>query len=171
MKNKETQLQYQKEFNSLLQIVVERYKRLHNACFINKFNRNQIFTKLKAKIALDFICNTDFLTNSPHNCTRIITYCLNFAQINCTLSFEELRSLINEAHSTLLIPLPQDPLEIDQPIQQILPFPLPIQDRKFTRATLLALRKIFTFKKLPDSYFLTVLEPLPDDLAKLHAEI
>ena len=170
-KNKEIQPQHQKEFNSLLQIAIEKYKRLHNVQFINKFNRDQIYSKLKTKLALDYICNLDFVTNDPHTCTRIMTYCLNFARISCSLEFEDLRSLLNKTHSQLLIPLPQDPLQIDLNIQRILPFPLPIQDRKFTRATVLALRKIFTFEQLPDKYFLTILEPLPDDPSELNMEI
>ena len=100
-----------------------------------------------------------------------MTYCLNFARISCSFEFEDQRSLLNKTHSQLLIPLPQDPLQIDLNIQRILPFPLPIQDRKFTRATVLALRKIFTFEQLPDKYFLTILEPLPDDPSELNMEI
>src|ERR1051325_8576341 len=79
--------------------------------------------------------------------------------------------MINQAHTQLLMPLPPTPAQIDPAIQNILPFPLPIQDRNLTRATVLALRKIFSFEKLPETYFATLLEPLPDDPSKLHPEI
>src|ERR1043165_2270917 len=115
-RTKDTAPQHQKEFNSLYQIALEKYKKLHNVILINKFNRDQIHKKLKTKLALDYIQNSDFFTTSPHECTRHIFYCLNLAQISCALTFEETRKLLNEAHSQLLIPLPISPDQIDQSI-------------------------------------------------------
>ena len=95
---------------------------MHNVILINKFNRDQIHKKLKIKLALDYIRNLDFLTTSPHECTRHIFYCLNLAQIPVALTFEETRKLLNEAHSQLLIPLPTSSDLIDQNIKKFFLF-------------------------------------------------
>ena len=69
-RTKATAPQHQKEFNSLYQIALEKYKKLHNAILINKVNRDQIHKKLKIKLALDYIRNLNFLTTSPYEYTR-----------------------------------------------------------------------------------------------------
>ncbi|CAG8854987.1 953_t:CDS:1, partial [Gigaspora margarita] len=60
------------------------------------------------------------------------------------------------------------PDQIDPEIVQALPFPLPITERRHTRAVVLALRKIYSFDKLNDHYFERPLDPLPTDLNDLH---
>ena len=170
-RTKETQPPHQKEFNTLFQMATEKYKRLHNATFINKTNRDQIFSKLKTKLALDFICNIDFLLTSPHDSTRFIFYALNFAKINCTQDFDDVRKQIDAAHQAQLSPLPASPNEIPKEIMNLMPFSLPITDRKLTRATVLGLRKVFRFGKLPNNYFENPLEELPDNPEQLRAEV
>ena len=154
----------------LYQIALEKYKKLHNVILINKFNRDQIHKKLKTKLALDYIQNLDFFTTSPHDCTRHIFYCLNLAQISCALTFEETCKLLNEAYSQLLILLPISLDQIDQSIKEILPFPLLIEDRKYTRAIVLALYKIYTFDQLNDNYFVNPIIPLSDNSDDLNVE-
>ena len=53
----------------------------------------------------------------------------------------------------------------------LMPFSLPITDCKLTRATVLGLRKVFRFGKLPNNYFENPLEELPDNPEQLRAEV
>jgi len=81
-----------------------------------------------------------------------------------------IRTTINNVLQEKLIPLPPNPNEIPEHIQEILPFTLPITQRSYTRATVNALRKIFRFDKLTDNYF-AKLPTLPERYQDLLPEL
>ncbi|CAG8848979.1 39034_t:CDS:1, partial [Gigaspora margarita] len=83
------------------------------------------------------------------------------------IPFETMRMLLGEAASIDLEPLPDSPDLIPEHISEFLPFALPISDRKQTRAVVTALRKIFSFTQLPNSYFYDNKDPIPLDPSDL----
>src|SRR6185437_5386224 len=68
-----------------------------------------------------------------------------------------------------LVLIPEMPKDIPEEIRNILPFELPIKNRANLRAAIVALRKIYKFTRLPESY-LVELEPLPLDPTDLNTE-
>ena len=167
-RTKDTQPAHQIEFNALYQMALEKYKRQHGKNFINKNNRDQIYSKLRTKLAIDFMTNADFLLIRPHDCARLIYYCLNFAQIKPVISFEKTRSHLSSIHVELLEPLPTSPQLIDHAIHKALPYAIPIQNRINTGSVITALRKIFSFERLPDNYFAHALKDIPENYRDLY---
>src|SRR5260364_338565 len=47
-------------------------------------------------------------------------------------------------------------------MSELIPFQLPITDRRYTRQSVRALRKIFSFQQLPEAYFANSRTPLPE---------
>ena len=64
---------HQKEFETLFEMSLEKYKRHYEVKFINKTNRQQMYSKLRTKLVLDFLCNLDFLTQTPMTAPAIYT--------------------------------------------------------------------------------------------------
>jgi len=79
-----------------------------------------------------------------------------------------MRQIISTVVDEQKEPIPTKPEDIPQDIKDILPFSLPIENRTETRSIVVALRKIYNFDNLPDSYFARQLTPLPSDPKNLH---
>ena len=170
-RSKDTAPQHQREFESLFEMSLEKYRRFHNVKFINKSNRQQIYDKLRTKIALDYICNLDFIPLKPHDCTRRLFYCINLAKLIPKVTFEQARTLLFAAHDLTREPLPEEPSSINLDFLAALPQPLPLTNRKHIRVTVSALRKIYNFEQLPDTYFDLPNTPLPERLEDLHPAV
>ncbi|RIB23068.1 hypothetical protein C2G38_2172332 [Gigaspora rosea] len=69
-----------------------------------------------------------------------------------------------------LVPLPDTPELIPEMFQNLLPFKLPIKDRKETGQIVRAMRQVFTFTQLPEEYFANQLIPLPEKPEELEDE-
>src|SRR6185437_7509974 len=59
--NAASQPQHQKEFSSLLNKAIDRYKRAHDVPITTKNNCDQIFFGLRKKIMIDYVSNMEFL--------------------------------------------------------------------------------------------------------------
>jgi hypothetical protein len=162
---------HQKEFDSLFEMALEKFRRHNDVRFVNKVNRQQIYEKLRIKLAVDYLCNLDFLLLRPHDCARHIFYCLNLAKISPKLTFEQTRTCLYSLHENLLLPLPTHPQDIDEEILAALPYSLPLADRRNTRAILTSLRKVYKFEQLPETYFEYSIIPLPYDIEELHPSV
>jgi len=165
------QAPHQIEFSTLLNKAIDRYKRLHNIPMTNKTNRDQIFFGLRQKIAIDFLKNLEFLKLNGHEITCWIFYLWGFGKLEKHIDFITARTAINDLLNETIIPLPEQPNDIDSDIRSILPFQLPIVDRYHTRQIVNALHLIFTFHQLPETYFENTRIPLPSDPEDLTPEI
>lgn len=157
----EARPKHQKEFQYMLNTAIERYKNAHNALIINKNNREQVTSMLKKKIAIDYGTNLELSKLNAHEITQYILYITSFTQIPLQLKYEKLKELIAQIQTENLINLPNTPEEIDEKIKEILPFKLPIEDRRNIRAVLASLRQIYIFSRLPDAYINDKHIPLP----------
>src|SRR5260364_454697 len=93
---------------------------------------------------------------------ELLRYARGFPQIkdkNDKKTLKEIKTEIIKAFEEKLAPLPGYPEQIPSEIIDILPFSLPIKQRSHTRGVVNALRKVFKFSELPDTYF-TKLPPL-----------
>jgi len=126
---------------------------------------------LKQMLISQYLSNINFTTYTSFIIYKTIYYAKEFLQIQNEdeQTPKAIRTTINNALQEKLIPLPPDPNQIPQHIQDILPFTLPITQRSYTRATVNALRKIFKFDKLTDNYF-AKLPTLPDRYQELLPE-
>ena len=167
-RNATLQPQHQKEFSSLLNKAIDRYKKTHDVPVTTKNNRDQIFFGLRKKLIVDFITNMEFLDMDAHSITQQLHYLWGFAKINHNEKFERTRANIREVLAKLLTTLPDNPDDIPTEISELIPFQLPIADRRYTRQSVRALRKIFSFSQLPDAYFANSRTPLPEDPNKLN---
>src|SRR5260363_301707 len=127
------QAPHQIEFSTLLNKAIDRYKRLHNIPMTNKTNRDQIFFSLHQKIAIDYLKNLEFLELNGHEITCWIFYLRGFGKLEKYIDFITARTAINDLLNETIIPLPEQPDNIDSDIHSILPFQLPITDRYLTR--------------------------------------
>ncbi|CAG8834596.1 9418_t:CDS:2, partial [Gigaspora margarita] len=82
---------------------------------------------------------------------------------------DKLWAIINQAIQNILQQLPEKPENIPKEITNILPFNLLIKSQAKLKAILVALRKIYIFSKLPESYFIE-LEQLPQDPKDLNTK-
>jgi hypothetical protein len=151
------QIEYEESFNKALR----NYKRQHNVTITNKTNRDQIYTMLKKKLAANYISNLNFTTSNPHQITATIYYCAKFAQTEDLVPFESMRKLLGEALSDNLEPLPDNPDLIPEHNTELLPFTLLLTERKYTRAVMASLRKIYSFPHLPAPTSQTTNRPFP----------
>ncbi|CAG8825146.1 23284_t:CDS:1, partial [Gigaspora rosea] len=67
-----------------------------------------------------------------------------------------------EAKTEMLIALLDHPREIEDQVKNLLPFELPLTDRRRVRAAVIALRQVFAFDRLPDTCFANDRTPLPE---------
>ena len=155
----------------MLNKATEKYKQHHNVLITTKNNRDQIFLALRKKLMLDYFKNLEMTRLNSHENTQIIFYLLGFAKIQKTMSFEETRAVINKIVAEQLISLPNSPSEIDTKVLEIIPFALPLQNRQHLRAAVSALRKIFSFDKLPDTYYTETRTPLPQEPSLLNIAV
>ncbi|RIB22671.1 hypothetical protein C2G38_2173357 [Gigaspora rosea] len=63
---------HQKEFDLLFEIALEKFRRHNDVRFVNKVNRQQIYEKLRIKLAVDYLCNLDFLLLRTHCQPRLL---------------------------------------------------------------------------------------------------
>src|SRR5260364_9258 len=101
----ETRPAHQKEFMHLLGRVTQRYKDAYRAYVMNKKNKDQIYDKLRKKLGIDFLTNTDFIVLDAFEITQLLFFVAGFARLQNDLNFEALRKTINELKSNLLIQL------------------------------------------------------------------
>lgn len=80
-------------------------------------------------------------------------------------------SRLLDVHAELLEPLPQSPILIDHAIHEVLPYAIPIQNCSNTEPVVIALRKVFVFERLLETYFAYALKDIPDDPANLHTSL
>ena len=150
---------------------LEIYKKQHNVLITNKANRDQIFMKLRMKLAIDFLLNLNLLEIDSFEATKYINYLINFAKIPTILKFDEINKIIKDTKSEKLQDFPNNPEQICREIKEILPFQLPLKDKRQTGSIARTLRYIFKFTNLPDSYFDDNRLPLPNTPWGLHESI
>ena len=146
---------------------IDHYKRAHDVPITTKNNRDQIFFGLRKKIIIDYVSNMEFLDYNAHELTCQLYYLWGFAKIQHNNKFENTRSNVRTVLAKLLLPLPDSPQGIPIELLDLIPFQLPIADRRYTRQNVRALRKIFNIPQLPDAYFTTFWHPL-SDIGKLY---
>ena len=161
---------HQLEFQTLLNDAIEKYKKRHNAHLINKENKDQISDMLRKKLAIDFWTNLNFTTLDAYEIARYTLYIAGFAKIKTTIDFDTIRAMVTEAHSKSLTNLPESPENIPRQIQCMLPFTLPLTNRKHVRAVAITLRQIYIFERLPEAYIADHREPLPEHPEWLNEE-
>ncbi|CAG8691512.1 25943_t:CDS:2 [Dentiscutata erythropus] len=167
LQDRNTQPDHQKEFNSLLNIAIEKYKRKYNILLVNKNNRDQIYNKLRKKLAINTILSLNLPLLEDHVSAQHIYYLINFGKIESTMEFEQARKTIGKYQSENRQELPDKPEDVPIDITEFLLFTLPIEDNNRTAAIVKAMRLIFNFGQLPNAYFVTVRTPLPRNPAKL----
>ena len=91
----------------------------------------------------------------------MIKYCRNFSKAKLIENPKAIQDTTNQAYDSLKKILPETPQKIDTETVEILPFNLPITKRSQTGIIVKALRLIYKFNTLPDSYF-TKLPKLPE---------
>ena len=111
---------------------LEIYKKQHNVLITNKANRDQIFMKLRIKLAIDFLLNLNLLEIDSFEATKYINYLINFAKIPTILKFDEINKIIKDTKSEKLQDLPNNPEQICCEIKEILPFQLLLKDKRQT---------------------------------------
>ncbi|CAG8517366.1 11940_t:CDS:2 [Dentiscutata erythropus] len=87
------------------------------------------------------------------------------------MTFEQARKTIGQLQTASHLELPVKPEEIPIDIAKIIPFALPLEDNTRTAAIVKALRLIFNFSQLPDSYFVTVQIALPHNPNELKEKL
>ncbi|CAG8821214.1 23183_t:CDS:1, partial [Gigaspora rosea] len=100
---------------------------------------------------------------NAHEITQWLFYLAGFAKIRIEMSFEKLRFEIREVLDNQLVELPEKPELIPEMLMKLLPFDLPIVRKQETGQIVRAMRQVFTFSELPESYFAEELIPLPDN--------
>lgn len=166
----ETRPAHQNEFMHLLGRATDRYKQAYGAYVINKKNKDQIYDKLRKKLGIDFLTNTDFIILDGFEITQLIFFVAGFARLQNDLKFEELRKRINELKSDLLIQLPEHYDLIPKEIREALEYTLPIRDRRLTGEVVSGLRGIYKFDRLPESYIKDSRIPIPSYPSELREE-
>src|SRR5260363_463399 len=99
----------------------------------NKTNRDQIFFGLRQKIAIDYLKNLEFLELNGHEITCWIFYLWGFRKLEKHIDFITAHTAINDLLNETIIPLPEQPDDIDSDICSILSFQLPIIDCYLTQ--------------------------------------
>src|SRR6185312_9200077 len=123
-RNVTSQPQHQKEFSSLLNKAIDRYKRTHNVPITTKNNRDQIFFGLRKKIMIDYVSNMEFLDYDAHELTCQLYYLWGFGKIQHNNKFENTRSNVRTVLAKLLLPLPELLQEIPMELLDLIPFQL-----------------------------------------------
>ena len=80
-------------------------------------------------------------------------YLVGFARIKTRMDFNTIKGIVKEVGIGRLITLPNHLQEIEDRVKNLLPFDLPLTDRRQVRAAVIALRQVFAFDRLPDAYF------------------
>src|SRR6185437_12539582 len=124
------QLKHQLEFLQLLGEATERYKQAYGAYVINRTNKDQIYDKLRKKLGLDFLTNTEFGVLDVYEITNLLLYIVGFARIQNTLKFEEVKKTVEKLQEKVKRKLPEDWKEILAAIRRGLPTLLLIKDRR-----------------------------------------
>lgn len=170
--NPRTKPAHQLEYMELFENALEAYKTENNLTLTNRQTRNTIYLMLKKMLISHFLTNTNFSKLSPKAIYELIRYARGFLQIKneSEETHKQIKEEITRAIEEKLLPLPSHPVDISEEILDILPFSLPIKQRSHTRGVVNALRKIYKFKELPDTYF-TKLPPLPNHYKDLRADV
>ncbi|CAG8768802.1 27835_t:CDS:1, partial [Dentiscutata erythropus] len=92
---------------------------------------------------------------------------MNFGKIESTIEFEQAHKTIEKYQSENRLELLNKPKDLPIDINEFLPFTLPIEDNNRIVAIVKAIRLIFNFGQLSDTYFVTVRIPLPRDPEEL----
>ena len=124
---------------------------------------------LKIHLTIRYLLNSNFTQLDHFTISKIIQYCRGFLQLD-KIEWNNLKQAVNKAQASLLIPLPNDPSLISNETKKLLPFELPIANRNNMKGTVMALRKIFSFTQLPETYFIK-LPTLPNNPSNLDQEL
>ncbi|RIB07472.1 hypothetical protein C2G38_2274138 [Gigaspora rosea] len=168
-RNKKIMPAHQKEFEEIYEQAVQNYKGKHSITVTNREIIDQINKKVRQKIAINLLPNYKMVKN-PREIAKVLDYCRGLMKMESELQGDKMWRVINEAIQNTLQQLPENPEEIPKEITNILPFNLPLRNRTNLRAILAALRKIYTFAQLPDSYFVK-LEQLPSNPKDLNTDL
>src|SRR5260364_71251 len=167
--NLKTKPAHQKEYTSLFDEALKAYKTKNNIALTDRKTRSTIYSMLKTMLIGQHLSNTNFNRLTPKAVFELLRYARGFLQIKDENDKEAIKAIKEEiikAFDERLLPLPDHPEQIPSEITDILPFPLPIKQRSHTRGVVNALRKVFSFSKLPDTYF-AKLPPLPSHYNEL----
>jgi len=130
--NKRTTPAHQTEYSNLLTQAIDTYKSKNNIILTNKATRDAIQSKLRQKIAIDYLTNLNFRHMEPYHVSQMIKYCRNFSKAKLIENPKAIQDTTNQAYDSLKKILPETPQKIDTETVEILPFNLPITKRSQT---------------------------------------
>ncbi|CAG8767468.1 15893_t:CDS:1 [Gigaspora rosea] len=107
---------------------------------------------------------------NAHKITQWLFYLAEFAKIRIEILFEKLKLEIREVLSDQLVELPEKLELILEMLINLLPFDLPIIRKQEMGQIVRAMRQVFMFSELLESYFAELLIPLPDNPFELEEE-
>jgi hypothetical protein len=160
-RNTNTKPAHQKEFTELYNNALTVYKQSNDITITDTNTRSTINTMLKKMLIAQYITNTNMAMLTPIATLRIMHYARGFLQIRTDNeeTAKAIKLAINRSFQNRLAPLPSHPDLIPKNTKDILPFALPVKHKSQTTAIVNALRKIFSFEQLPNSYFVKLPPP------------
>ncbi|CAG8517043.1 12635_t:CDS:2 [Gigaspora margarita] len=120
---------HQIEFETLLNKAIDKYKKQYKVFVIHKINREQIFAKLRLKLASEFLLGLNFQKLEAGSIARYLIYLVNFSKIDTTLYLEDIAKLCRAVEAMQIEDLLGNSMEIAPQIRDTMPFQLPIKNR------------------------------------------
>ena len=107
--NKRITPAHQTEYSNLLTQVINMYKFKNNIILTDKATRDAIQSKLRQKIAIDYLINLNFRHMEPYHISQMIKYCRNLMKAKLIENPKAIQDITNQVYDSLKKALPNIP--------------------------------------------------------------